>query len=252
MCTEPGMSGWLLHISPCPAARLLRAAGAAGSRCELDVVKEPHAAEGGRDGDHTAVSRVDGFHLGEVRRVAQQHVVDLAAARTDGGLDGAAERGGGGLAAATGVAVARGEERRGDARRPPAVVRREARVAARERQPIGVAHVLAAKHFNRHVEVTHHAPHDAQLLVVLFAKYRHIRLDHVEQLGHHRRHAVEVMRPAARAEAAAQPRDRHRRLVRHRVVRARRDGAAIITPLSVVVQITWHPHRVHIRRCAGR
>lgn len=91
----------------------------------------------------------------------------------DGGGDGAGNRGGGG-----------------------AVLGREATVAARQRQAVGLAHRRGSDDRDTEIEIEHQSAHDGELLVVLHAEHGEIGFDRRQQLGHDRGHALEVSGPA--------------------------------------------------------
>ncbi len=53
----------------------------------------------------------------------------------------------------------------------------------------------SAYDLHRQVQIGAHAADDGQLLVVLLAKHREVRLHDAEQLGHHGGHAIEMPGP---------------------------------------------------------
>ncbi len=72
-------------------------------------------------------------------------------------------------------------------------------VAARQGQAVGLAHGRADLDAHRQVEVAHQRADDERLLGVLLAEERHVGPDHVQQLGHDGRDAVEVAHAAVLA-----------------------------------------------------
>ena len=100
-----------------------------------------------------------------------------------------------------GVALAGGDRRLGGAQRAAraqrarALVRREAGVAARQREAVGLAHGRQDGELDGQVEVAHHAAQDGDLLGVLLAEERDVGRDDVEELGHDRADAGEVAGP---------------------------------------------------------
>ena len=84
-------------------------------------------------------------------------------------------------------------------------------VAARQREAVGGAHGGADLDPHREVEVADEPAHDRCLLGVLLAEVGDVRSHHVEQLAHHRGHAVEMPVAAVRAlQALGEPAHRHR------------------------------------------
>lgn len=108
------------------------------------------------------------------------------------------------------VARARGDRLRGRRERAVqprglrALGRREVAVARGEREPVVRARGLAGDDRDRQGELRHHALDDAQLLVVLLAEHRGLRLHDVEELQHHRAHAVEEPAPELALEDVAE------------------------------------------------
>ena len=76
--------------------------------------------------------------------------------------------------------------------RAAALFRREMDVPARHGEAIRLAHRVADLDSHGHVQVAHEALHHHRLLRILLPEVRHVRGDHVEHLGHDRRHAIEV------------------------------------------------------------
>ena len=74
------------------------------------------------------------------------------------------------------------------------LVARQADVAAREGQPVGARDRRAPDDLHREGEVGDQPAHQGQLLEVLLAEVGPAAAGHGEELGHHRRHPVEVPR----------------------------------------------------------
>jgi hypothetical protein len=85
----------------------------------------------------------------------------------------------------------------------------EIAVARRHRQAVGLANDRRPEDLGRNVQIARQPPDDCQLLPVLFAKDRHIRLGLVQKLDHHLRHPVEMPRPRRAAKAIGQALDPH-------------------------------------------
>ncbi len=87
----------------------------------------------------------------------------------------------------------------------------QVRVAARHRDPVGLAHERAAAYVDGQVQVRRHLPDHRELLVVLAAEERGRRADDREQLRDDGRHPVEVHRAGRAAEPLGEPVDVHGR-----------------------------------------
>ena len=125
--------------------------------------------------------------------VADRDVVDLPAARGE-------------LHPARGLEVrvirAAAGDRVGDAAQHAVEVRRlgplrggQVVVARRQREAVRGADRLGGNDLDRHVELLHHAADDLELLAVLLAEHRDVRLHEVEELEDDRAHAVEEPGP---------------------------------------------------------
>ena len=91
--------------------------------------------------------------------------------------------------------VVRRAQRAAQRHRPPPLLGIEIRVAAAEREPVGLAHRRHDDDLERPVEIAHHLPDQHRLLHVLPPEARDVGLDQVEQLGDHGEHAGEMARP---------------------------------------------------------
>ena len=79
------------------------------------------------------------------------------------------------------------------------------RYLLREGQAPGLSHGGHHHQFHGQVEILHQAPDHHGLLEVLLAEEGQVRLDHVEELGHHRGHAPEMPGPELAAEGFPGP-----------------------------------------------
>ncbi|EVT88823.1 hypothetical protein Z046_26780 [Pseudomonas aeruginosa VRFPA09] len=77
----------------------------------------------------------------------------------------------------------------------------EVTVARGQREAIGGAHRRLAEDLHRQVEVADQLADHRQLLEILFAEQREVRLDHVQQLADHGRHAFEMAGTTGAAKA---------------------------------------------------
>ena len=93
--------------------------------------------------------------------------------------------------------------------RDASLLGREVGVAGGHGEPVRLPDRRSPDDFHRHVQIIHHATNHQQLLVVLLAENGEIRLHPVEQLGDHRGHTAEEMRPGLGAEPAGRPLDHH-------------------------------------------
>ncbi len=84
-------------------------------------------------------------------------------------------------------------------------------VARAERQTVGFAHRGDAHDLDRHAQVAYHASDHYQLLVVLLAEHRHVRLHGIQQPHDHGGDTGEMHRPERPAQDLRQPRDLHPR-----------------------------------------
>ena len=89
------------------------------------------------------------------------------------------------------------------------LVGRQPGVAARQGQPVGLAHRRAPHDRHRDRQVGDHAAHHGQLLEVLLAEVGPAPARQGEQLGHHRGHPVEVPRARRPFEPLAHAVDVH-------------------------------------------
>ena len=76
----------------------------------------------------------------------------------------------------------------------------EIAIAGAQRQAIGLALGGATAHLQGQAQIGHQAPHDHQLLPILFPQPQHIGPHQGQQPGYHRGHASEMARPAAATE----------------------------------------------------
>src|SRR5919201_854800 len=90
------------------------------------------------------------------------------------------------------------------AKREPALVRTEARVARREREPVRVADGLDGAQLELEVEVADEPPQHRELLRVLLAEVRAVRPDDVEELATDCCYPAEVAGPEDALEDRAQ------------------------------------------------
>jgi len=95
-------------------------------------------------------------------------------------------------------------ERLIEARREVALARRQQPVAGAVGEPVVVAHHGHRRDLHRHAQVRDQAAHDHEVLVVLLAEHRDVRLHDLQQLGRDRRDALEVARPRLALEDARQ------------------------------------------------
>ena len=91
------------------------------------------------------------------------------------------------------------------------VLGREIRVAARQRETVGLAHDRAAHDLDRQVEILDESPDDRELLCVLAPEERRARPDDREQLGDDGRDTVEVGGPRGPAQIVGEAGDVNRR-----------------------------------------
>ena len=103
------------------------------------------------------------------------------------------------------TAASAAQERLRQHGRRAAVVGGEVRVAARHREPVGLADERAADDLDRQVEVGRHAAHHRELLRVLASEVGAARTDDGEQLGDDRGDPVEVGRPGRPQSPAVRP-----------------------------------------------
>ena len=80
-------------------------------------------------------------------------------------------------------------------------------IAGRQGQAVVVPHGRRADDFGGNIQIADQPPHDHQLLPVLLAENRHIRLDLVQQLGDHQGHAAEHLRPECAFQSIGRPPD---------------------------------------------
>src|SRR6185312_368174 len=102
------------------------------------------------------------------------------------------------------------------------------------RKTIRLAHRRRADNLDGQAEVRDHVPNDRELLKILLAKYREIRLHDVEELGDYRAHAVEV---TGTEFAVEQPRE-----LRHH------DSRAAAGAFRVHLGDVRHEHEIAARR----
>jgi hypothetical protein len=93
-----------------------------------------------------------------------------------------------------------------DRRRQRPLRRRQVLIAGAHREPVGIAYRGRADDFHRHAQVRDHAADDGQLLKVLLAEHRDVRLHDVEQLRHHGADALEKPRAKFALQDARQSR----------------------------------------------
>jgi hypothetical protein len=179
------------HGVDAPLAALTRAR----SRTRLaqhDVVEQSGApAPGGEHGERASprdVHGLEGLGVGQGRVVGDE--VRFAGEHGARGGDERRCR-----ALAGGERVLRGGERLRDAARAGALVGAQVHVAARQREPVGLAHRRRDHHLDREVEVGDHGAHERGLLRVLLPEHGHVRRDEVEELRHDGEHAREMARP---------------------------------------------------------
>ena len=85
-------------------------------------------------------------------------------------------------------------------RRACTLLSAQIRITRTHGQTISLALGGLADHLKIEIQVRHHAPDDRQLLKILLAKHRHIRLHQIKQLGDNGGHADKM----PRAHRAAQ------------------------------------------------
>ena len=123
-----------------------------------------------------------------------------------------------------------GEQRARQRQRMPPIVRAEVDVAARQRQPVRLAHRLDADDLRAQIEVLGHQPDQRQLLVVLLAEVRAVGTHHVQELGHDGEDAGEVPGPHLALEQVADRPRLHGRPARCRAGRRPRPTAPTPRP----------------------
>ncbi len=97
-----------------------------------------------------------------------------------------------------------GGQRRRDHQRRLSLLGGEVRVAGGQRQAVGFPHGRDALDPGVQVQLPHHPPDQDELLIVLLTEERQVRPHDVEQLQHHREHAVEVPVPGDTLQLLAQ------------------------------------------------
>ncbi len=106
-------------------------------------------------------------------------------------------------------------------------------VAARERQPVPVAHRAHRLDAHRDVEVGDEPADDGELLEILFAEQGDVRRDLVEQLGDDDGDAVEMSGPGGAVQASGHPRHADAGGVTLRVHRRRVRGPEQLHPFRL-------------------
>ena len=81
----------------------------------------------------------------------------------------------------------------------------EGAVARAHGQPVRLPHDSPSHDLHGDVQIPDQAADDRQLLRILFSEDRHIGQHHVEQLGDHRYHTVEMTGPTASTQASGEP-----------------------------------------------
>src|SRR5450830_1178882 len=197
-------------VCPKPWGRAIGRSGRA-VEVQVQVVDQARGAEEGRDQDHQVA--VLGRRRAQVQGVADFQVVAAQAGAFD--LPGL-------LGQQLGVVALALFDGLGDLLQAAIQRRRlgpllfvEKAVARGQRQAVGGAYGRFADDLDRHVQVMHQLPDHRQLLEVLLTEYRQVRLDHVEQLADHRRHAFEMPGTAGAAQAFGELRDADAGLARH-------------------------------------
>ena len=109
-------------------------------------------------------------------------------------------------------------------RRDPALFRIQMPVARTQRQAVRFAHRGHADDLHGHIQIRDHAPDHRQLLRILFAELRAIRLHDLEQLQHHRGHAAEMARPESAFHVIRHPSHFHESRLRRGYISST-DGA---------------------------
>ncbi|KAG1466432.1 hypothetical protein G6F57_013260 [Rhizopus arrhizus] len=207
-----GVSGRGLHVlSPIRGkvggARCGRPGAACGS--EFQVVDQPGTAQA-RGNQRHAATAVES-RLGQLRG-AQPRVVDRETGRLQRGrrigLDLRARL-------ASHIAFAHAQQGAVKGGRDRTLFGAQVLVARTLGQAILVAHDLRPHDLDRERQLGHHLPDHGQLLVVLAAEHRHVRLHLQEQARHHRAHAIEVARAAGTLQHLAHARGVHLRGLVH-------------------------------------
>ena len=189
-----GLQHRSLHFQWLPVEVSARPSGRGG---EQVVVDQPHVADARRDGDeHVArrPTRSTGVKVsGETSaRYSGSTPAAVIAARASAAIAGASR-------SPRGDRLAGGLQRARQRQRALALAVAQAHVAARQRQPVGLADGRADLDPHGDVEVAHEPADDRDLLGVLLAEVRDVGPGDVEELRHDGRDAVEVRLPARRA-----------------------------------------------------
>lgn len=144
----------------------------------------------------------------------------------DGGNDGAGNSGGG-----------------------SAILGCQATVAARQRQPVGLAYRRGPDDRDTEIEIENQPAHDGELLVVLLPEHGEIGFGRRQQLGHDRGNALEVSGSApalhrrgkrAGHDACVEParvHRRHRRCVHEVHTRRPTGGEVVVDRRRIVVEV---------------
>ncbi len=98
------------------------------------------------------------------------------------------------------------QQSRAENRRLRAFLRIEILVARAEGETVRFAHRWASDDLDRKIEIAHEAANDGELLKILFAKNRGVRLEEMEQFCHHGTDAAKVAGPGSAAELLRQDR----------------------------------------------
>ena len=78
-------------------------------------------------------------------------------------------------------------------------------VARAQGEAVGLAHGGRGNDLERQIEVAHHLPDDAELLIVLLAEHGDVGCNLREELAAHRRHAREEVRAESLSSPSAVP-----------------------------------------------